>query len=140
MVKYKNIREVVIRVLSDQKWHTIDEIENMCEAEGMKFDKVRGPIYNVLHQLKKSGVIESDGTGAYRKYGENIVFKAKKGDKARTVKFDEELNNCIKRIETQLIKLKKFDWINCTETELQEARFSANNLIKLSEKIQSELL
>ena len=50
----------------------------------------------------------------------------------------DESMEYIKKIETLILKYRKFDWINCSEKELQEARYTVNRLVKLSEKIQDE--
>lgn len=53
MGKYKDVREVIVNTLSDEKWHGVDEIQSKCEGEGINLEGDRGPIYNVVHQLKK---------------------------------------------------------------------------------------
>ena len=53
MGKYKEVREVIVNSLSDKQWHGVDEIQSKCEEEGINLEGNRGPIYNVVHQLKK---------------------------------------------------------------------------------------
>lgn len=56
MGKYKEVREVIVNSLSDKQWHGVDEIQSKCEEEGINLEGNRGPIYNVVHQLKKASV------------------------------------------------------------------------------------
>lgn len=66
MVKYKKVREVIVNVLSDKQWHGVDEIKNKCEEVGINLKGDKGPIYNVVHQLKKKGKIEANGMGSIK--------------------------------------------------------------------------
>ena len=139
MGKYKEKRGIVFEVLSDREWHTIDEIQKKCEEKGIFLNGERSAIYNVMHQLKKKGMLETSGTGKYKMSDENIQNDNKKeADQENCHKQEDKLGKSIKSIEIYLIKYKKFDWITCSEKELQEARANANKLIKLSEKIQNE--
>ena len=79
---------------------------------GIGFEGGRGPIYNAVHRLKKKGKIEANGNGAYRICEKNVN--------------DKEEN------ETTQEEFYKYD------DELQEARFYANKLIKLSEKYKRD--
>ncbi len=139
MGKYKEIREIVFDVLSDREWHTVDEIQKKCEEGGIYLNGEKSVIYNVIHQLKKKRIVETSGTGKYKMSDENIQNDNKKeSDYENCCKQEDKLGKSIKSIEIYLAKYKKFDWITCSEKELQEARANANKLIKLSEKIQNE--
>ena len=59
-------------------------------------------------------------------------------DQENCCKQEDKLGKSIKSIEIYWATYKKFDWITCSEKELQEARANANKLIKMSEKIQNE--
>ena len=84
--------------------------------------------------------IEANGNGAYRICEKNVNDKEEnETTQEKFYKYDDELAESIKNIEKHLEKYKKFNWINCREDELQEARFYANKLIKLSEKIRNEI-
>ena len=62
MGKYGEVRKVIMEVLCDQEWHTIDDLQNKCEVRGITLED-RSPIYNVTHQLKKRGKIDTNGMG-----------------------------------------------------------------------------
>lgn len=65
MGKYQKIREIIREVMKDGKVHTAEEFEKICEKKGIKLYNDRGPIYNVVHQLKAKGEIASDGENGY---------------------------------------------------------------------------
>ena len=140
MAKYREVRDIILEVLNDKGWHTTDELQKECETKGIVFESGRGPIYNIVHQLKKKGKVETDGNGAYRICDKNPNSEEKKDfNQAYFRERNTDLIENIKSIEKHLEKYRKFNWINCSEKELQEARFCASKLIKLSEKIKSEL-
>lgn len=140
MVKYKDVRAVVVDTLGDQKWHTVDELQVKCEDIGIKLEGKKGPIYNVTYQLRKKGEIEANGTGEYRLCKKNIGLDAVEETliQGSNYKCNESLMKSIENIELYLKKYKKFDWINCSESDLQEARINANKLINLAKKIRNE--
>lgn len=65
MGKYQRVREVVREMMKDGKVHTAEEMEKMCETKGINLYHDRGPIYNIVHQLKQKGEIISDGESGY---------------------------------------------------------------------------
>ena len=48
----------------------------------------------------------------------------------------KELN--IESIEIYLVKYRNFDWINCSDEELQDARSNVTTLLDLARKIEKE--
>ena len=137
MGKYREVREVIINILSDKQWHGIDEIQSKCEGEGINLEGNRGPIYNVMHQLKKKGKIEENGMGDYRVWNQDIgcIEKIKT---ELTNKQKNQLIESIENIEIYLVKNKNFDWINCSDEELQYARSNVTRLLDLAQKIEKE--
>lgn len=65
MGKYQKVREVVRDMMKDGNVHTAEEMEKMCEMRGVNLYQNRGPIYNIVHQLKQKGEIISDGENGY---------------------------------------------------------------------------
>ena len=53
---------------------------------------------------------------------------------------EDELKESIAKINSKLLKYGKFDWIRCSDTELQQARDIARELISLAERIQTNLM
>lgn len=132
MGKYKDVREVIVNAISDKQWHGIDEIQSRCEGEGISLEGDRGPIYNVVHQLKKKGKIEANGMGAYRLREQSIELVESSN------KQKNQLEASIENIEMYVDKYKKFDWINCSDEELQDARSNVTRLLDLAKKVEKE--
>lgn len=138
MGKYGEVRKVIMEVLCDQEWHTIDDLQNKCEVRGIALED-RSPIYNVTHQLKKRGKIDTNGMGKYRmckknqEQNENTELEQEHSDI-----YEKQLIKSIENIEIYLEKYKKFDWINCSDMELKEARENVARLLELEEKIKNE--
>lgn len=137
MGKYKDVREVIVNTLSDEKWHGVDEIQSKCEGEGINLEGDRGPIYNVVHQLKKKGKVEANGMGEYRICNQDIEHIEKGGCESFCSQKNELLKN-IESIEIYLVKYRNFDWINCSDEELQDARSNMTTLLDLARKIEKE--
>ena len=137
MGKYKEVREVIVNTLSDKQWQGVDEIRSKCEEEGINLARDKGPIYNVVHQLKKKGKIEANGMGEYKVCNqdtETIENEERKSSNNQK----NQLINSIEGIEIYLAKYKDFDWINCSDIELQDARFNVAKLLDLAQKIEKE--
>lgn len=98
---------------------------------------IRGPIYNVVHQLKKKGKIEANGIGEYR-ICKQSVEPVKKGRMEFSNKQKNQLEVSIGNIEMYVDKYKKFDWINCSDEELQDARSNVTRLLDLAKKVEKE--
>ncbi len=137
MGKYKEIREVIINVVSDQQWHKLEELQSKCEEVGISFEDGRGPIYNITHQLKKKGKIEANGMGAYRICMQNMECD-ERGEIEIHSNQKKQLLESIENIEIYLAKYKHFNWINCSDEELQDARSNVVRLIELGQKIEKE--
>lgn len=137
MGKYKEVREVIINILSDKQWHGIDEIQRKCEEEGINIGGNRGSIYNIMHQLKKKEKIEANGKGEYKVWNQDTEYiekrKAELADQQKN-----QLIESIENIEVYLVKYKNFDWVNCSDEELQCARSNVTRLLDLAQKIEKE--
>ena len=53
---------------------------------------------------------------------------------------EDELKESIAKINSKLIEYGKFDWIRCSDTELQPAKDIARELTSLTERIQTNLM
>lgn len=98
-----------------------------CVIGKINLEGNRGPIYNVVHQLKKKGKIEANGIGEYR-ICKQSVEPVKKGRMEFSNKQKNQLEVSIGNIEMYVDKYKKFDWINCSDEELQDARSNVTRL------------
>lgn len=75
MGKYKSVREIIREIVKDGNSHTAEEFERICEKNGIHMHNNRGPIYNVVYQLKQKGEIISDGENGYIAVGGNVGNK-----------------------------------------------------------------
>lgn len=131
MAKYKEVRKIILSILQDGQWHVLDELQRKCEQEGISFEDGRGPLYNVTHQLKVKGIIEADGIGGYKIYNQKEQICEGKS-------VTSDLTTSLKNIDLYIMKYKKFDWINCSDEELQDARNKVGKMLELAQKINSE--
>ena len=128
---------MLINALSDKQWHGVDEIQSKCEEEGINLKGDRGPIYNVVHQLKKKGKIEANGMGEYRICKQSIE-QVKEGKLETSNKQENQLEVSIENIEIYMNKYKNFDWVNCSDEELRDARSNVTKMLDLAKKVERE--
>lgn len=140
MKNYGKVRKILIEYLSDGNWHTTDELQQKCEEFGISFEGGRGSIYNLVHQLKSAGELETTGAGLYRLRSCQEMEEEQETEQENVYALDDELQEGIKKIEDIILKYRKFDWINCSEKELKEARCTVNRLLKLSDEIKNEFV
>lgn len=65
MANYTKIRLILENILSDNNWHNTEEFLQICASHGLHLDD-RSSIYNIMHNLKKKGIIQADGHGNHR--------------------------------------------------------------------------
>lgn len=129
MSKYKNLRVEILNILQDKEEHTVDDIKQSCEEKGFDFQNKKDPIYNMVHQLKKKGVIISPRKGVYQINDDN----KQEGDGDY---IDVEFQNCIKKIEEEIERYRKFSWVNCSEREWKIASIKGKQMMRLAEKLE----
>ena len=139
MRKYDGMREILLELLGDQRWHTMDEIEKACEEGGIHLNGNRNAIYGTIHRLKEKEVVKTSGTGQY-KLSDEKTKRENKGEDSQKKEGDavDMVEENIKNIEKYVKNYKNFDWIHCSEQELREARINVNKLVSLAEQIQNE--
>lgn len=140
MGTYSEVRGIVIDVLSDQEWHTTEELQRKCEESGIMLNGERHSIYNAVHRLKKRGKIEGNGAGRYRMVIENTEVEDEIGCDTEKVIEGNNIEQAILNIEKLLKFLtiyKNFDWINCSDEECRNARKDARRLLALADKINT---
>lgn len=99
MKKYQKVRESIREIMKDGKVHTAEELHKECEKRGIEISANRGEIYNVVHQLKKKGEIESDIEKGYilTEKKEAISLGRTKPDSSPMQQSDEQ--NVVKKFE-----------------------------------------
>lgn len=133
MKESRELNSIIWELLQDKEWHTAEEIQQLCEHKGIALENGRFPIYNVVHWWKKKKKIISNGKGGYK-----MINEFNKDIETHTT--EDELKESIAKINSKLIEYGKFDWIRCSDTELQQARDIARELISLAERIQTNLI
>lgn len=99
MKKYQKVRESIREIMQDGKVHTAEELYKECEKRGIEISANRSEIYNVVHQLKKKGEIESDIEKGYilKEKKEGISFGGMESNSSSMQQSDEQ--NVIKTFE-----------------------------------------
>ena len=133
MQKYKGLRNIILEILDDHNCWTTEQLVSECEKRGMIFENGKNSIYNITYQLKKNGDIERVSQG---------VFRRKKMEEIKEEQSEEtsKMQEAVWTIEKELEKYKDFDWINCSDDVLKQARMDVKELLKIAEKIQKSLL
>lgn len=130
MSKNSEIKNLIIELLDDKKVHTTEEIRievykrNIVNPE----EKNDAAIRNALYLLKKEKIIVNSGKKGEYRLQNNFVKNVDEKEK-----YKHAVNLLLKRVE----ELEKFDWLNCTNDELEEARRDAMLLRRISLKISN---
>lgn len=126
MTKGNMIKKCILELLADGKEHTTVEIREYLDKQNVVIEKNSTLIRNIIHNMK----------------GENPNF-VNVGRGVYQLRFSEDnnldLENAINVIEKSLREYKRFDWITCDDSQLNIARTKAQRLIKLADKIKSEM-
>lgn len=120
----------------DSRQVVVMEKRKKTAGIGLVFVAV-GAIGLVLCLAKKKGKIEANGIGEYR-ICKQSVEPVKKGRMEFSNKQKNQLEVSIGNIEMYVDKYKKFDWINCSDEELQDARSNVTRLLDLAKKVEKE--
>ena len=114
-------------MLQDGKIHTIDEIYNECVEKGMINVEDKGSVRSAIFTLK----------------AENKRFVAVEKGKYKLNDIDEEENTmgdefekALESIKKRINELKKFNWVTCSDEELNTARKQINSMMKLHDDIK----
>jgi len=128
MSKCKKIKEIIVELFDDGEVHTIGEVIEQAMKQGVITDSRDSSVKNALYQMKKTNAsfINVD-TGKYQMEKIN-----EEGDQEKAEGFDSNLD-CVLR---EVTLLKKFDWVNCSDEELAEARAKIVKLKRLFEELQ----
>lgn len=130
MKKSAQVKKYILELLSDGKEYTTTEIKEYILSKNIKLEKNSTLIRNVLYNLKREN---SSFTNTER-------GKYKLISKPSTLQNDySELKNAISIIEKNLKEYKHFNWISCSDLELEIARSKTQMLINLSSQIKIEM-
>lgn len=126
MSKCQCAKKIINELLGDGKVHTIDEMVSLALERHVIENKKDSAVKNALFQMKKqnTSIINVD-KGKYKMLIAND----------RNVKEKEVFEESISYVFLEIRKLKEFDWMNCTNEELAEARKKVMKLKEVYEEI-----
>lgn len=128
MSKSKEIKKVIMEILKDGNVHTAEEIRTVCIEKGIIGSKeaniVRGAVFSLKKENEYFVAVEK---GRYKLEKEKNLEKYIKTDD-----FEEVIKYLNKKIDV----FKNFNWITCTDEELDKSRKQIMLLIDLSNEIK----
>ena len=115
----KQIKNIVLDVLSDGKEHTMTEIRDVVLSHNIKLDDKSTLLRNIMYHLKKENANFLNPTrGIYQ------LLSAEKDYND----YYSELNSSIKTVEKTLQEYQRFNWYSCSEEELEIARTKVDDV------------
>lgn len=126
----KQIKTIILDILSDGKEHSIQEIRDFVLSQDIVLDKTSTLLRNILHNLKKEYPnLLNPSRGVYR-----LLLT----EDSKTDDYDK-LNRSIATIEQVLQDCHNFNWYSCSDRELEVARTKVKLLLRLANTITSKL-
>ena len=123
------IRALAREVLSDGNSHGIDEIKRAVVERGIVLPKSNNTVRAALHFMKKRGELVSITPGVYKLTDQPPSEPSVQLSPTPSVQLSpftvEELEQIRLRLESTIGELRKFDWISCSNAELETARKTA---------------
>lgn len=130
MKKSAQVRKYILELLSDGKEYTTTEIKEYILSKNVKLEKNSTLIRNVLYNLKhENPSFTNIDRGKYKLISNPPTLQNNYS----------ELKNAISIIEKNLQEYKHFNWISCSDLELEIARSKTQMLINLSSQIKIEM-
>lgn len=130
MTQSKQIKSLILQLLSDHKEHTTQEMNDLLVTNGILLDSKSTLLRNVLHNLKKEYQnLDNPRRGVYQLAEEDAHPKNK----------TSQLDVAVLEIQKAIQKYKAFHWYSCSDTELEEARTQVKTLLTLANTITKEL-
>ena len=131
MSKSSEIREMIRQVLSDGVEHNLSELYAESVRREIIPPEQRSIVRAAIDFMKRHGELQVITPGLYR---------LRQGEAARSGELDlEELQEFSRRVGQTCRRLKRFNWIQCSDEELREAREKAQLLRQLQAQIQAQI-
>ncbi|MBO1679067.1 hypothetical protein [Bittarella massiliensis (ex Durand et al. 2017)] len=126
------IRRAARQVYADGQAHENAEVRDELARRGFPVPSDSAALRSVLHQMKERGEIELVRPGVYR------LTAVTEGDEtASSLPFSlEELAAQKQRLERTIQEIKAFDWLRCSDAELQRAREKAALLRQMADLLR----
>ena len=128
MSKCRQVKELIEELFKDGDVHTIEEITLLAIESEIIRDAKDSAVKNALFQMKRDNpnIINVD-KGKYQARG---------NDNDRNKNSAEMFEKAVEYLSKEVVDLKKFDWVNCTDEELSRAREKISKLKKLGGEVQ----
>lgn len=128
MSKSKEIKKVIMDILQDGNIHTAEEIRTVCARKGIIDIKESNVVRGAIFTLKKENeCFVAVDKGKYKLRRINDVEESIVHD---------EFDKVIKYLEKKVNVFKRFNWITCTDEELEIARKQITVMMNLADDIK----
>lgn len=126
--KSKRMKKVIEEILKDGEVHTVEEFVDMAMQQNIIEDKTDAVIRNSLFQMKGANPnLENIGKGQYR---------IRKREEIENEKSSETFGQALDYILEEVNKLRRFDWMHCSDREWMQAREKIAKLKKTFAEVQ----
>lgn len=130
MTQSKQIKQIILTLLSDNREHTTKEFNDVLATNGIQLDSSSSLLRNVMFNLKKEfSNLENPRRGVYR------LKNSEKTTENNTATLDAS----VLEIKKAISRYKSFNWYSCSDTELETARAQVRTLLALANTITKEL-
>ena len=130
MTQSKQIKQIILTLLSDNREHTTKEFNDVLATNGIQLDSSSSLLRNVMFNLKKEFQnLENPRRGVYRL----------KNSEKTTENNTSTLDVSVFEIKKAISKYKSFNWYSCSDAELEAARTQVRTLLALANTITKEL-
>lgn len=124
MGNYGKTIKSLLEIFEDGKLYSIKDLEKILEDDyeiDLSGENGKKPLYTSLHRLKKQGKIRRT-KNCYR-----ICLPLT----------DREFEEAIEIVEAKIKMYKNFEWYNCSDEELAQARYVVKKITDLSKHVQN---
>ena len=135
MSKSSEIRTIIRHLLSDGADCSVEDVWNECVKQAVISPKERSIVRAALYYMKQRGEITALPTGKYQACRD---MKEPGTEQLRICALDlAELQEFDRRIEQTCQELRHFNWIMCSDSELEQAREKVFLLRQIRDRLQA---
>ena len=121
------ITKVIREVMMDGKEHPLSEIKAKLAERNIKIKKGSSALHSTIYKMKQRGEIATLEPGIYRLEQNRLAILAEQRSFST-----QELQQILPRLKSTMQTLKNFNWMQCSDVELTEAREKTTLLEKMS--------
>ncbi len=128
MTKGAAIRKIIYDVLADGEIHSATEIKNKAIESGIMIDEKSTSLRNAIYHIKREDT-------NFKTVDRGMYVLTSNTSEESVICFEEAL----RIIEIEITKLRNFNWLTCSEQELNVARNKVRELKKMQSAIHNLL-